>query len=116
VAGLFRAVASPIVKFPRWGWAVFSGVITAVLGFILLAQMPVSASGSSGCHCVDLIFDGIATIVCGRHTVFPTPPCCGLTSNFIKGDCNGKMLAVIFDSESKAYEGSRASLARRGRA
>jgi uncharacterized membrane protein HdeD (DUF308 family) len=63
VAGLFRALASPIVKFPRWGWVVFSGVITAVLGFILLAQMPISGVWFIGFAIgVDLIFDGIATI------------------------------------------------------
>jgi uncharacterized membrane protein HdeD (DUF308 family) len=63
VAGLFRAVASPIVKLPRWGWAVFSGVITAGLGFILLAQMPISGVWFIGFAIgVDLIFDGIATI------------------------------------------------------
>jgi uncharacterized membrane protein HdeD (DUF308 family) len=62
VAGLFRAVASPIVRFPRWGWAVFSGAITAVLGFLLLAQMPVSGVWFIGFAIgVDLIFDGIAT-------------------------------------------------------
>jgi len=63
VAGLFRAVASPIVRFPRWGWVVFSGVITAVLGFLVLAQMPVSGVWFIGFAIgVDLIFDGTATI------------------------------------------------------
>jgi uncharacterized membrane protein HdeD (DUF308 family) len=63
VTGLFRTVASPIVKFPRWGWAAFSGVITAVLGFLLLAQIPVSGVWFIGFALgVDLIFDGIATI------------------------------------------------------
>lgn len=63
VAGLFRAVASQIVKFPRWGWVVFSGVITAILGFVLLMQMPVSGLWFIGFAIgVDLMFDGIATI------------------------------------------------------
>jgi uncharacterized membrane protein HdeD (DUF308 family) len=63
VTGLFRAIASPMLKFPRWGWAVFSGAITAVLGFILLAQMPVSGIWFIGFAIgVDLIFDGIATL------------------------------------------------------
>lgn len=63
VAGLFRAIGSSMIRLPRWGWVVFSGVITAVLGFILLAQMPVSGVWFIGFAIgVDLIFDGIATI------------------------------------------------------
>jgi uncharacterized membrane protein HdeD (DUF308 family) len=55
VAGLFRAIALAI-ELPRWSWVVFSGVITAVLGFILLAQMPISSIWFA--IGVDLIFDG----------------------------------------------------------
>jgi len=63
VAGLFRAIASAIVKLPRWGWAAFSGAITTVLGFLLLAQMPISGIWFIGFAIgVDLICDGIATI------------------------------------------------------
>jgi uncharacterized membrane protein HdeD (DUF308 family) len=63
VAGLFRAIASAMVKLPRWGWVVFSGAITAVLGFLLLAQMPISGIWFIGFAIgVDLICDGIATI------------------------------------------------------
>jgi uncharacterized membrane protein HdeD (DUF308 family) len=63
VTGLFRGIGSAMLKFPRWGWVVFSGAITAVLGFILLAQMPVSGVWFIGFAIgVDLIFDGIATI------------------------------------------------------
>ena len=63
VAGLFRAIASAMVKLPRWGWVVFSGAITTVLGFLLLAQMPISGIWFIGFAIgVDLIFDGIATI------------------------------------------------------
>ena len=63
VAGLFRAIASAVVKLPRWGWVVFSGAISVVLGFMLLAQMPISGIWFIGFAIgVDLIFDGIATI------------------------------------------------------
>jgi uncharacterized membrane protein HdeD (DUF308 family) len=63
VAGLFRAIASAVVKLPRWGWVVFSGAITTVLGFLLLAQMPISGIWFIGFAIgVDLICDGIATI------------------------------------------------------
>ena len=63
VAGLFRAIASAVVKLPRWGWVVFSGVITTLLGLTLLAQMPISGIWFIGFAIgLDLIFDGIATI------------------------------------------------------
>jgi uncharacterized membrane protein HdeD (DUF308 family) len=63
VVGLFRAIASAMVKLPRWGWVVFSGVITTVLGFLLLAQMPISGIWFIGFAIgVDFICDGIATI------------------------------------------------------
>jgi uncharacterized membrane protein HdeD (DUF308 family) len=63
VAGQFRAIVSAILKLPRWRWVVLSGVITAVLGFILLAQMPVSGLRFIGFALgVDFTFDGVATI------------------------------------------------------
>jgi len=63
VTGLFRAIGSATVRLPRWGWAAFSGVITAVLGFVLLAQMPLAGIWFIGFALgVDFIFDGITTI------------------------------------------------------
>ncbi len=63
VTGLFRAIASAMVKLPSWGWVVFSGAITAVLGFLLLAQIPISGVWFIGFALgVDLICDGIASI------------------------------------------------------
>jgi uncharacterized membrane protein HdeD (DUF308 family) len=32
VGGLFRAIGFAIAKFPHWGWAVFSGVVSVALG------------------------------------------------------------------------------------
>lgn len=40
VAGLFRAVAAGVIRFPRWGWTVFSGIVSFVLGATLLARWP----------------------------------------------------------------------------
>jgi len=63
VGGLFRTIGSAMAKFPRWGWAVFSGVVTVVLGIMLLAQMPISGIWFIGFAIgLDLIFDGIAMI------------------------------------------------------
>ncbi len=62
VGGLFRAIGSGTVKFPRWGWSVLSGVVSVVLGIMVLAQMPSTSLWFIGFALgVDLIFDGIAT-------------------------------------------------------
>jgi uncharacterized membrane protein HdeD (DUF308 family) len=63
VAGLFRAIGSGMAKLPRWGWACFSGVISVVLGIMLLAQMPVSGIWFIGFAIgLDLIVDGAAVM------------------------------------------------------
>jgi len=63
VGGVFRAVGSAVAKFPRWGWAAFSGVVSAILGMMLLAQMPISGLWFIGFAIgLDLISAGIAEI------------------------------------------------------
>ena len=63
VGGLFRAIGSAMAKLPRWGWSVFSGVVTVALGVILFAQMPISGLWFIGFAIgLDLIFDGAAMI------------------------------------------------------
>jgi uncharacterized membrane protein HdeD (DUF308 family) len=63
VGGVFRTVGSAVMRFPRWGWAVFSGVVTTILGVMLVAQMPVSGLWFVGFAIgVDLICDGISEI------------------------------------------------------
>ncbi len=63
VGGLFRAIGAGTLKFPRWGWAVFSGVISMALGIMLLAQMPVSSVWFLGFAIgVDLILDGVSLV------------------------------------------------------
>jgi uncharacterized membrane protein HdeD (DUF308 family) len=40
VIGTFRVIAAIRLKFPNWGWAVFDGVVTLVLGILLWAEWP----------------------------------------------------------------------------
>ena len=40
VIGLFRLIAAIRLKFPHWGWAVFDGVVTLLLGILLWAEWP----------------------------------------------------------------------------
>jgi uncharacterized membrane protein HdeD (DUF308 family) len=57
--GLFRAIASTIVRFPSWGWSVASGLIAAALGVMLAMQWPTSGQWFIGFAVgIDLIFSG----------------------------------------------------------
>ena len=63
VGGLFRAIAAAVVKFPRSSWAVFSGIVSVVLGIMLLAQMPASSVWFIGFALgVDMIVDGASLV------------------------------------------------------
>jgi len=61
VSGLFRAIGSAMAKFPRWGWSVFSGLVSVALGVMVLAQLPITGIWFIGFAIgVDLIVDGVA--------------------------------------------------------
>ena len=63
VSGLFRAIGAGMLKLPRWGWAVLSGIVSVVLGTMLLVQMPISSVWFIGFAIgIDLIFDGMSLI------------------------------------------------------
>jgi uncharacterized membrane protein HdeD (DUF308 family) len=63
VGGLFRAAGASVIRFPRWAWTVFSGVVSIVLGVYLLAIWPTASTYFIGLAIgVDLILDGGALI------------------------------------------------------
>jgi uncharacterized membrane protein HdeD (DUF308 family) len=73
VGGVFRAIGAGMMKFPRWGWSVFSGLVSSVLGVMLLTQLPVSSIWFIGFAIgVDLIVDGASLI--GFATAINTLP------------------------------------------
>jgi uncharacterized membrane protein HdeD (DUF308 family) len=75
VAGLFRAVGAGVIRFPRWGWTVFSGIVSVVLGISLLASWPSASTYFIGMVIgIDLIFDGASLIgfATAIHSL-PTP-------------------------------------------
>lgn len=43
VIGIFRMIAAIQLKYQSWGWAVFDGIVTMVLGLLLWAEWPASA-------------------------------------------------------------------------
>jgi len=63
VGGLFEVVGSAWVALPGWGWQMADGLITFVLGLLVLAQWPASGLWVIGLFIgIDLIFYGGAWI------------------------------------------------------
>jgi len=63
VGGLFRGVGASVIQFPRWGWTVFSGLVSVVLGVYLLVSWPAATTYFIGLAIgIDLIFDGSALV------------------------------------------------------
>ncbi len=57
--GFFRIIASAAFQLPNWGWSFLSGIITLLLGIVILAQLP-----SSGFYIIGL-FVGIDLFIWG---------------------------------------------------
>jgi uncharacterized membrane protein HdeD (DUF308 family) len=63
IGGLFQLIASLAVALPGWGWAAADGIITIVLGALVLAQWPASGLWVIGLFVgIDLIFYGASWI------------------------------------------------------
>jgi uncharacterized membrane protein HdeD (DUF308 family) len=66
VGGLFRSVGATTMRFPSWGWSAFSGIVSVVVGFMLIYQLPNASLWFIGFLVgVDFIFDGISLITLG---------------------------------------------------
>lgn len=60
-SGIFRTVYALWSQLPGYGWAIFSGIISFVLGAMLWAQWPITALWFIGFAVgIDLIFAGIS--------------------------------------------------------
>jgi uncharacterized membrane protein HdeD (DUF308 family) len=66
--GLFQVVAPWMIALPDWGWHVLSGLITLLLGILVLAQWPVTGLWVIGLFVgIELLFNGIAWIALALH-------------------------------------------------
>jgi len=74
VGGLFRGIGAGVIQFPRWGWTVFSGLVSFALGVYLLATWPAASTYFIGIVIgVDLIFDGASLVgFAGALSSLPT--------------------------------------------
>ncbi len=60
-AGIFRVIYALWAQFPQYGWAVFSGIISVILGILLWDQWPTSALWFIGFAVgLSFIFAGVA--------------------------------------------------------
>ena len=63
VGGLFQIVGSVALALPGWGWLAADGLITLVLGMLVLAEWPASGLWAIGLFIgIDLVFYGCAWI------------------------------------------------------
>jgi uncharacterized membrane protein HdeD (DUF308 family) len=63
VAGLFQLITPFVISLPDWGWHTLNGLITLLLGILVLAQWPVSGLWVIGLFVgIELVFYGVAWI------------------------------------------------------
>jgi uncharacterized membrane protein HdeD (DUF308 family) len=61
IAGIFRISFSSAVQTPHWGWTWFNGIITLVIGLLILTSWPASSLFVIGLFIgIDLVFIGLA--------------------------------------------------------
>ncbi len=64
VGGVFRSVAALALKFHHWGWMLLNGVITTMLGVMILSRWPGSSLLIIGLFVgIDMIFNGWAWVM-----------------------------------------------------
>lgn len=63
VGGLFGVAGASAIQFPMWGWTVFSGLVSVILGIYLLATWHTAGTYFIGIAIgVDLFLDGGALV------------------------------------------------------
>jgi uncharacterized membrane protein HdeD (DUF308 family) len=63
IGGLYQLISVMLTHLPGWGWQALNGVVSAILGFLLLAQWPISGLYAIGLFVgIDLILYGWAWI------------------------------------------------------
>jgi uncharacterized membrane protein HdeD (DUF308 family) len=63
MSGLFELVSSLAIHLPGWGWHAVNGIITCVLGVLVLSLWPVSGLWTIGLFVgIDLVFYGWAWV------------------------------------------------------
>ena len=59
VEGAFRIVTTLFARFPHWGWQLFSGIVTFLLGMLIWSEWPIAGLNIIGIFVgVNMIFNG----------------------------------------------------------
>jgi uncharacterized membrane protein HdeD (DUF308 family) len=62
--GIFRIITAVTMHFPQWGWMLFNGIITLILGIMIWQRWPVSGTWVIGLFIgIDLIISGWSWIM-----------------------------------------------------
>lgn len=62
--GIFRIVGSLVVRFHRWGWVFLNGIISLILGILIIMEWPASSFWVIGLFLgIDLLFAGWSIIM-----------------------------------------------------
>ncbi|MCI0571912.1 MAG: DUF308 domain-containing protein [Myxococcaceae bacterium] len=62
-SGLFRTITSVLDRYEGWGWDLFSGVVSLLLGVVVFSQWPISSLWVVGVLiAVELVMRGAATM------------------------------------------------------
>jgi uncharacterized membrane protein HdeD (DUF308 family) len=66
VVGIFRIVASVVVQFPGWGWQLLNGLVTLLLGVLILKGWPASGLVVIGLFIgIEMMFNGLGWAMLG---------------------------------------------------
>lgn len=64
IAGIVKIVAALVEHYSGWGWTLFAGIVSLLLGVLLLLSWPVSGLYAIGLFIgIDLILSGISWVV-----------------------------------------------------
>jgi uncharacterized membrane protein HdeD (DUF308 family) len=64
VSGLFKIIGSVVVRFEQWGWVLTSGIISLILGILILSEWPLASLWIIGLFVgIDLIFYGWTWVI-----------------------------------------------------
>src|SRR5262249_43288839 len=63
IGGIFRIVAALAQRFAFWGWVLFDGIVSVILGLMLWRQWPASGVWFIGfCVGLDMLFRGCSWV------------------------------------------------------
>jgi uncharacterized membrane protein HdeD (DUF308 family) len=77
VAGVYRSIASIVMRFPNWGWSLVNGLIALALGVLLVKEGPTANLWFLGLFVgIELIFQGMSWIMfaSGVHRIAGLEP------------------------------------------